>query len=131
MNTAAKGFIQSGKVKAVAVTSGRRASFAPDLPAIAAYKPLARYQLENWFGIWAPAATPPDIQQKLNAALIEPLKDPALAARLREQGGEPAPMSTAQFRDFIKSEAAQFGRMVEAAKITVEQVSESRFGDLV
>lgn len=117
---AAKGFIQSGKVKAIAVTSAKRASFAADVPAIAEYKPLAKYQLENWFGVWAPAATPADVQQKLNAAIVQALKDPAFAARLREQGGEPAPMTQAQFRDFIKSESAQFGRIVDTAKITAD-----------
>jgi tripartite-type tricarboxylate transporter receptor subunit TctC len=118
--TAAKSFIQSGKVKALAVTSGKRASFAPDLPAIAEYKPLAKYQLENWFGIWAPAGTPAEVQQKLNTAVAQALNDPALAAKLREQGGEPAPMTSARFRDFIKVESAQFGRIVESAKITAE-----------
>ena len=115
--TAARSFIQAGKVKVLAVTSAKRASFAPELPAIAEYKPLARYQLENWFGLWAPAATPAEIQQKLNAAITQALKDPELVAKLREQGGEPAPMTSAQFRDFIKAESAQFGRIVETAKI--------------
>ena len=118
--TAAKGFIQSGKVKALAVTSAKRASFAPDLPAIAEYQPLAKYQLENWFGLWAPAGTPADVQQKLNTAVTQALNDPALAAKLREQGGEPAPMTSVQFRDFIKAESAQFGRIVESAKITAD-----------
>jgi len=117
---AARGFIQSGKVKALGVTSPKRASFAPDVPAIAEYKPLAAYQLENWFGVWAPAATPADIQQKLNAAITQALKDPALAAKLREQGGEPEPMGTAQFRDFIKAESARFAKVVETGKITAE-----------
>ena len=118
--TAARAFLQAGKVRALAVTSAKRASFAPDLPAIAEYKPLAAYNLENWFGLWAPAATPADIQQKLHAAVTQALKDPELAAKLREQGGEPAPMAMAQFRDFIKAESAQFGRIVESAKITAE-----------
>jgi tripartite-type tricarboxylate transporter receptor subunit TctC len=118
--TAARGFIQSGKVKAIGVTSAKRASFAPDVPALAEYKPLAKYQLENWFGLWAPARTPTDIQQKLNAAVTQALNDPALAAKLREQGGEPAPMSQTKFRDFIKAESAQFGRIVESAKITAD-----------
>lgn len=118
--TAAKGFIQSGKVKAIAVTGAKRASFAPELPAIAEFKPLAKYQLENWFGLWAPAATPAEVQQKLNAAVTQALKDPELATKLRDQGGEPAPMSQAQFRDFIKSESAQFQRIVDTAKITAE-----------
>jgi len=118
--TAAKGFIQSGKVKALGVTSAKRTSFAPDVPAIAEYPPMAAYQLENWFGIWAPAATPADVQQKLNAAITQVLKDPAVAASLRAQGGEPAPMTQAQFRDFIRTESTQFGRIVEKAKITAE-----------
>jgi tripartite-type tricarboxylate transporter receptor subunit TctC len=117
---AARAFLQAGKVRALAVTSAKRASFAPDLPAIAEYKPLARYQLENWFGLFAPAGTPEAIQQKLNAAVAEALRDPELAKRLREQGGEPAAMGTAQFRDFIKSESTQFARIVQAAKITAE-----------
>jgi tripartite-type tricarboxylate transporter receptor subunit TctC len=117
---AAKGFIQSGKLKAIAVTSARRADFAPAIPAIAEYKPLARYQLENWFGLFVPAGTPDAIQQKLNAAVTQALRDPELINKLRDQGGEPAPMTTQQFRDFIKTESTQFGRIVEAAKITAE-----------
>ena len=118
--TAAKGFIQSGKIKAIAVTSPKRAGFAPEIPAIAEYKPLAKYQLENWFGLFAPAATPEAVQQKINAAVTEALRDPELIRKLRDQGGEPAPMTTQQFRDFIKTESLHFERIVEAAKITAE-----------
>jgi tripartite-type tricarboxylate transporter receptor subunit TctC len=118
--TAAKGFIKDGKVKALGVTSAKRASFDPSLPAIAEYKPLAKYQLENWFGLFAPAGTPEAIVQKLNAAVTQALKDPELAKRLQDQGGEPAPMTAQQFRDFIKTESAQFQRIVDIAKITAE-----------
>jgi tripartite-type tricarboxylate transporter receptor subunit TctC len=118
--TAAKGFIKDGKVKALGVTSAKRASFDPSLPAIAEYKPLAKYQLENWFGLFAPAGTPEAIVQKLNAAVTQALKDPELAKRLQDQGGEPAPMTAQQFRDFIKTESAQFQRIVDTAKITAE-----------
>ncbi len=118
--TAAKGFIKDGKVKAIAVTSAKRTSFAPDIAAIAEYKPLANYQLENWFGLFAPAGTPDDVLQKLNAAVTQAIKDPELAKKLQDQGGEPAPMSTQQFRDFIKTESVQFQRIVDTAKITAE-----------
>lgn len=118
--TAARSFIQSGKVKPIAVTSAKRASFAPDLPAIAEYKPLAKYQLENWFGLFAPAATPTAIQEKINAAVTQALADPELVKKLREQGGEPSPMSIAQVKTFLKSESAQFARIVNTAKITAE-----------
>lgn len=118
--TAAKGFIKDGKVKALGVTSAKRASFDPNIPAIAEYKPLAKYQLENWFGLFAPAGTPDAVVQKLNAAVTQALKDPELAKRLQDQGGEPSPMSAQQFRDFIKTENTQFQRIVETAHITAE-----------
>ncbi len=118
--TAARSFIQGGKVRPIAVTSAKRASFAPDLPAIAEYKPLAKYQLENWFGLFAPAATPAAVQEKINAAVTQALADPELAKKLRDQGGEPSPMTIAQFKAFIKTESAQFARIVETAKITAE-----------
>jgi tripartite-type tricarboxylate transporter receptor subunit TctC len=118
--TAAKSFIQTGKVKAIAMTSAKRMGFAPDIPALAEFKPLAKYQLENWFGLFAPAGTPDAVVSKLNAAVGQALKDADLAKRLRDQGGEPAPMSPQQFRDFIQTESRQFERIVETAKIVAE-----------
>jgi tripartite-type tricarboxylate transporter receptor subunit TctC len=118
--TAAKSFIQTGKVKAIAMTSAKRLGFAPDIPALAEFKPLAKYQLENWFGLFAPAGTPDAVVSKLNAAVGQALKDADLAKRLRDQGGEPAPMSPQQFRDFIQTESRQFERIVETAKIVAE-----------
>ena len=117
---AARPFIQSGKVKPIAVTSAKRTSFAPDIPAIAEAKGLGKYQLENWFGLFAPAGTPATIQEKLNTAVTQALADPELAKKLREQGGEPAPMTIPQFSAFIKAESAQFARIVDWAKITAE-----------
>jgi tripartite-type tricarboxylate transporter receptor subunit TctC len=118
--TAARGFIKEGKVKALAVTSAKRAAFDNSIPAIAEYKPLAKYQLENWFGMFAPAGTPEPVLQKINAVVTQALKDPDLAKRLQDQGGEPAPMSVQQFREFIQSESKQFQRIVETAQITAE-----------
>lgn len=118
--TAARSFIQSGKVKAIAVTSAKRAAFAPDLPALAETKQLSKYQLENWFGMFAPAGTPAPVINKINAAVTAALRDPDLAKRLRDQGGEPAPMTAQQFADFIKAESVQFERIVQTAKIVAE-----------
>jgi tripartite-type tricarboxylate transporter receptor subunit TctC len=118
--TAAKSFIETGKVKAIAMTSAKRMGFAPDIPALAEFKPLAKYQLENWFGLFAPAGTPDAVVNKLNAAVGQALKDPDLAKRLRDQGGEPSPMSPQQFREFIQAESKQFERIVETAKIVAE-----------
>lgn len=117
---AAKSFIKDGKVKALGVTSAKRASFDAGIPAISEYKPLAKYQLENWFGLFAPAGTPEAVLQKINAAVTQALKEADLAKRLQDQGGEPAPMGVQQFRDFIKAESAQFQRIVDTAQITAE-----------
>jgi tripartite-type tricarboxylate transporter receptor subunit TctC len=117
---AAKGFIDSGKVKAIAVTSFARAGFAPNIPAIAEHKPLAKYELDNWFGLFAPANTPDATVQKINAAVRQALANPELAKRLRELGGEPKPMTPALFREFIKTESSQYARIVQTAKIVAE-----------
>lgn len=113
-------FIKGGRVKALAVTSARRAGFAPDIPAIAEFAPTASYELDNWFGLFAPAKTPPAVQAKLNEAVTAALRDPELVKRLREQGGEPMPLSQTQFRDFIKTESVKYARIVDSARIVAE-----------
>ncbi|WP_291589132.1 Bug family tripartite tricarboxylate transporter substrate binding protein [Comamonas sp. UBA7528] len=113
-------FLKGGRVKALAVTSAKRTSFAPDIPAIAETPAAKAYDLENWFGVFAPAKTPAAIQNKLNEAIAVALKDHDLVKRLREQGGEPEPMTQAQFREFIGRETAKYARIVEAANITPE-----------
>ncbi len=113
-------FLKSHRLKALAVTSAKRASFAPDIPAIAEYPPAGTYNLDNWFGLFAPSRTPAAIQNRLNQAATAALKDPDLIKHLLEQGGEPMPLTQAQFRDFIKTESAQYARIVDSAKIVAE-----------
>jgi tripartite-type tricarboxylate transporter receptor subunit TctC len=116
----ARPFIKDGRVRAIAITSPTRSSLAPDLPAVAETKGLEKYTLENWFGLFAPAATPPAVVQKLNAAVQQALKDPDLVKRLQELGGEPTPMDPPQFKGFIQSESARLGKLVTDAKVTPE-----------
>jgi tripartite-type tricarboxylate transporter receptor subunit TctC len=113
-------FLKANRVKALAVTSAQRASFASSIPAIAEFPPAASYDLENWFGLFAPARTPAAVQDQINGAVVAALKDPELITRLREQGGEPAPLSQDQFREFIRTETAKYAGIVDAAKIVAE-----------
>lgn len=113
-------FIKGGRVKALAVTSAKRAGFAPDIPAITEFAPTVIYDLDNWFGLFAPAKTPLAVQVKLNEAVTTALRDPELIKRLREQGGEPMPLSQSQFRDFIKTESVKYARIVDTARIVAE-----------
>ncbi|MGE8639350.1 MAG: Bug family tripartite tricarboxylate transporter substrate binding protein [Achromobacter sp.] len=113
-------FIKSGKVKPLAVTSATRASFAPDIPAVAEYAPLKDYALENWFGVFVAAGTPADVQQKLAAAIGRALRDEKFVASIRELGGEVQPMSQEEFRAFIKAQTAVFAKVVADGHITAE-----------
>lgn len=116
----AKAFMKDGRVRAIAMTSPNRSPLAPELPAVSETKGLDGYKLENWFGLFAPTATPAPVLAKLHAAVIDALKDPELIRRLHELGGEPTPMQPAQFKAFIQSESAAFAKVVETAKITPE-----------
>ena len=113
-------FIKGNRVRALAVTSAKRASFAPDVPTIAEYSPAASYNLDNWFGLFAPAATAQAVQTKLSAAVSEALRDPELVRKLEAQGGVAAPMNQKQFRDFIAVEKSKYQKIVDSAHITAE-----------
>ncbi|WMD20372.1 tripartite tricarboxylate transporter substrate binding protein [Achromobacter seleniivolatilans] len=113
-------FIKSGKVKPLAVTSAKRASFAPDIPAVAEYAPLKDYALENWFGVFVAAGTPADVQKKLADAIGRSLKDEKFVASIRELGGEVQPMSQEEFRAFIKAQTAVFAKVVADGNITAD-----------
>ena len=116
----ARPFMKDGRVRAIAITSAKRSVLAPDLPAVSETKGLEGYALENWFGLFAPAGTPPDVINKLNTAVAEALKDPALAKRMQELGGDPSPNTPAAFKAFLQSESERFSRLVEKARITPE-----------
>ena len=118
--TGAAPFIKEGRVKALAVTSAKRASFAKDIPALSETESLASYNLENWFGLFVPAGTPRDVVDRINQSATAALADPELAQRLRDQGGEPSPMSPEEFTAFIKQESLQYKKIVEQANITAD-----------
>ena len=118
--TAALPFLKNNQLKAIAVTSAKRVPSLPDVPALSEFKPLANYELVNWFGLFAPAKTPEPVIAKLHAALADALKDPEIVKKLEAQGAEPALMTPAQFTQFITTETAKFGKIVVDANVTVE-----------
>ena len=79
------GYIQSGKLNALGVSTKTRSPVFPDLPAISEFVP--DYEASVWFGVAAPKATPAEIVEKLNKEINSGLADPKLKARLRELGG--------------------------------------------
>jgi tripartite-type tricarboxylate transporter receptor subunit TctC len=115
---AALPLINSGKIRAVAVTSKER---MPQLPGVAPLSEgapeLAGYELLNWFGLFITAGTPPAIVTRLNGIINKALKDPALAEKLMVQGIVPKTMTPAEYKAFVDSETAKFGKVVATADI--------------
>ncbi len=111
--------IRAGKLQAFSVTSDKRVPALPDVPTVAEAG-LAGYESVGWFGIVAPAATPDAIVNKLNAALVEALSDPATQATIRGLGVEPAPTTPKAFGDYIKSETTKWAKVIRTAGIKLE-----------
>jgi tripartite-type tricarboxylate transporter receptor subunit TctC len=115
---ASLGFIKSGKVRALAVTSATRQDVLPDVPAIAETVP--GYDATAWFGIGVPKDTPDDIVGTLNQAINACLADGKNKARLKELGGEVMSGSPGQFGDFVNAEIAKWAGVVKFAGVTPE-----------
>jgi len=108
---AAIGFVRDGKLRALAVTSAKRAEVLPDVPVIAELLP--GFEATAWDGTCAPAATPKEVVDKLNAAITAGLADPQLKAKLKDLGGETMPMTPAEFGKFLAEETEKWAKVVK------------------
>jgi tripartite-type tricarboxylate transporter receptor subunit TctC len=116
---ASQQLIRDGKLKALGVSAAQRVSFLPDVPPLADLG-LSGFESVGWFGLVAPAGTPPDIIARLNTAFQKALKDPAAAEKIRVLGAEPAPSSPEKFAEFIRSESVKWGKLIADAGIKGE-----------
>ena len=112
------GHIRTGKVRALGVTAAKRVAALPDVPTIGETVP--GYEVSIWYGIAAPRGTPPEIVEKLNQAVNAVLAYPKLQARLAELGGEPMPMTPAEFGKLVAEETEKWAKVIRAANIKVE-----------
>ena len=99
-----------------AISSLKRTPSLPDVPTFDELG-LKGYQSIGWYGVIAPAGTPPDIIRKLNAAFTETLKEPEVMERIRSVGAEPSPMTPEQFGAFIRNETAKWADVIKKAGI--------------
>jgi tripartite-type tricarboxylate transporter receptor subunit TctC len=111
-------YISSGKLRALAVTSATRAEMLPELPPIGDFVP--GYDTSQWYGLCAPAKTPPEIIGRLNAEVNAGIADPGMKARLAAIGGEPLPGSPADFARLIAEETEKWAKVVRAAGLKAE-----------
>lgn len=117
---AALPYLQSGKVKAVGVTSEQPMKSFPDVMPLSSVPELADFVLVNWFGLFVTAGTPEPVIQKLNQAVVRSLNDPDVVKALETQGAEPAPMSPAEFSEFRTQQSALFGNIIKEAGIKID-----------
>lgn len=103
---------KSGRVKAVAVSSGKRLESHSDLPTIAE-SGIAGFDVVAWDGIYAPAGTPRPIIDRLNAAILKSMKDPDLRKNLIERGAEPMPGTPKEHAAYIEKELHMWKPAVE------------------
>jgi len=105
--------IKSGKLKALAVTSAKRADALPDVPATAELG-YPNVTSDNWYGLIMPAAAAAAIQRRVHAAATAALKSPAVVDQFAKVGGVAAPGTPQQYASFVTSEQAKWGKIVSA-----------------
>ena len=108
------GHLKSGKVRGLATTWTQRIAAYPDLPT-ATEQGFPEVQIAHWAGVHAPKGTPPEILDKLAAAVDTAMKDPATVAKLRGLGIEPIGGTRASFVEFVDKERARLGTVVKAS----------------
>lgn len=113
---ASRQLILDGKLTALGVSAAKRVGFLPDVPSLAELG-VTDFESVGWFGLVAPAATPPEIVARLNAAFVKALRDPSAVEKIRTLGAEPSPTSSADFAAFIRSENSKWAAVIAAAGI--------------
>jgi tripartite-type tricarboxylate transporter receptor subunit TctC len=103
--------LEAGKIKALGTASGQRNPKLPNIPTLIE-QGYADTQADNWYGLLAPARTPPAVIAKLNKAVVAALNDPAVRGKLVQSGAIPAPTSPDEFGQLLKDELARWGRIV-------------------
>ncbi len=114
--------IQSGKLRAIAVTSPQRLASLPDVPTVAesGIKGLEDYSVLSWQAVFVPAGTPAPIVDRLHGEIRKILAEPEMQDKLKAFGMQPADMSTAQIAAFQKAEVEKWAQVINAANIKAE-----------
>jgi tripartite-type tricarboxylate transporter receptor subunit TctC len=107
---------QDGRVRAFAVTGGKRFPLLPNTPTLTELG-IKGFEVGNWTAMWMPAGTPPEIVSTFQQAMVKVLADPMVAERFRSFGAEPVGNTPAEFAAFFASDIARYARIVEQAKI--------------
>jgi tripartite-type tricarboxylate transporter receptor subunit TctC len=112
-------FVRSGQLRALAVTGSRRSSALPDVPTVAE-SGFPGFEVSSWYGVLAPAGTPPEIVGRLHGELVRILALPDVREMLARQGMYPIGNTPAQFAAEISADVERWSRVVREARIGVD-----------
>ena len=107
--------VKGGKLKAFAVTSAQRSAAVPDLPTIEEAGQLKGFEASSWFGLLAPAATPPEVVARIQVEVARALNTPAIKEKMLAQGAIPSGNTPAEFARLIDSEIRKWALVVKAS----------------
>ena len=112
--------IKAGKLKALAVTSSQRSAVLPDVPTIEEAGKLKGYEASSWFGLLAPAGTPPEVVSRLQQETAKALNSPAIKEKLLAQGAIPSGNTPQEFARLIDAEIKKWAQVVKASGAKVD-----------
>ena len=112
--------IKGGKLKAFAVTSSQRSAAMPDLPTIEEAGQLKGFEASSWFGLFAPAGTPPEIVARIQAEVAKSLGTPAMKEKMLAQGATPGGNTPAEFAQMIDLEIRKWAGVVKVSGAKVD-----------
>ena len=110
---------QGGKIKALGITSLKRAAAAPDIPTVEE-SGMTGFAFVSWYGLWGPKNLPPDVSNKLQGDITKVLALPDVKARLNGLGFDPMELGGEQFAGYVRDEMAKYEKIIKDAKISVE-----------
>jgi len=111
--------IQSGRLRGLAISTPKRLAQLPDVPTFEE-EGIRGFDVTNWYGVMAPASTPREIVQKLNADINKAMQAPDVRPRLEAVGTQLNEQSTAQFDAFMKAEVTKYAKLIKDANIKIE-----------
>lgn len=111
--------VRSGKLRPIAVTTAKRSPELPDVPTIAE-SGVPGYEATSWFGLFAPAGTPPAVVARLNTAIVKVLAKADVKKKINEQGAEVYSETPEQFSAFIQKESVKWGKVVRESGASVD-----------
>lgn len=104
---------QAGRLRALAVSTGKRSALAPDLPTVAETSDARDFNVTNWLGLLAPANTPPAVVSRINAEVVKLLSTPDAQKRIQTIGYEPWVSTPAEFSDLLTKEVARYRDLIK------------------